>query len=190
MTRHLRTVALAIMIPALILTTATPSRAMYASFKAGLARVPQLLFGLMPASEPPKRLPANRKLTRDEIWKVVQNESARQKVSAELVWGLIAASSNFNQDARSPSGAIGLMQLMPGTASDLKLSRIEEPERNISGGVTYLKVLLDQYGGDAPRAIAAYRFGPASVHKAEKLPDWMENFVSSVLQHGKNSRRS
>lgn len=98
------------------------------------------------------------------LWDDVIEEQAREHgVRADLVRAVIQVESAFNPRARSRVGAMGLMQLMPGTAEELGVTNPWDPEQNIRGGVTYLRSLLDQFGGNEELALAAYNAGPNAV---------------------------
>lgn len=100
-----------------------------------------------------------------------------------LVKAIVSAESNFNPKAVSSKGAIGLMQLMPDTARSVGVINPFNPEENVSGGVTYLKQLLSQFGGDVSLALAAYNAGPGAVKQHGGIPPFNEtqNFVNKVL---------
>jgi hypothetical protein len=106
-------------------------------------------------------------------------------VSAELVRAVIQVESGFNPRARSPKGAMGLMQLMPSTAAEFGVRNAYSPADNIRGGVAYLRSLLDRYGHDETLALAAYNAGPTAVQKyGNAVPPYREtkNYVSRI-QH-------
>jgi soluble lytic murein transglycosylase-like protein len=81
----------------------------------------------------------------------------------ELVLAVVGVESAFRPEAVSPKGARGLMQLMPATAASLGVEDAFDPEQNLDGGVRHLGALLDLYGGDLQRALAAYNAGEGAV---------------------------
>jgi len=109
-------------------------------------------------------------------------------VPKSLVKAVIHAESGYNPNAVSRAGAEGLMQLMPGTAQQLKVSDSFNPSDNIRGGVKYLKFLLDTFKGDVSLALAAYNAGLTKVAKYGGVPPYEEtrNYVSKVLNYQKS----
>jgi soluble lytic murein transglycosylase-like protein len=103
-------------------------------------------------------------------------EHARaQGIRPDLVRAVIQVESGYNPYARSVKGAMGLMQLMPGTAAALGVTRPYDPEQNIRGGVTYLRRLLERYENNEELALAAYNAGPEAVGRyGNKVPPYRE----------------
>ncbi|HEY6528025.1 MAG TPA: lytic transglycosylase domain-containing protein [Cellvibrionaceae bacterium] len=95
-------------------------------------------------------------------------------VDPALVRAVIHAESGFNPMARSGKGAVGLMQLMPGTARDMGVSNSYEAGQNIMGGARYLSYLLGELKGDVQLATAAYNAGLANVTKYQGIPPFAE----------------
>lgn len=97
---------------------------------------------------------------------VVREAAASNNLPEALILAVIAVESNFDPRAVSEKGAAGLMQLMPGTAREMYVGDVFDPEQNIHGGTRYLRVLANQYGGDMVRMLAAYNAGPEAVRRA------------------------
>ncbi len=122
-------------------------------------------------------------LSKSDIDKIADYYASRKNVPAGLVRSVIKAESDYNVNAMSPKGAMGLMQLMPETAMGLGVENPFDPEQNIKGGVTLLKDLLDNYKGDYRLALAAYNAGKGNVDKAGGVPDFREtkDYVRKVI---------
>ncbi|SEF94670.1 lytic transglycosylase domain-containing protein [Marinobacterium lutimaris] len=113
-------------------------------------------------------------LNREAFSNAVATASKTFGVDASLVRAVIHAESAFNPKALSHKGAMGLMQLMPGTAKDLGVEDALNEQENISGGVRYLAALLERYKGDTTLATAAYNAGPGAVAKYNGVPPYAE----------------
>jgi soluble lytic murein transglycosylase-like protein len=121
-----------------------------------------------------------------ETFHAVVDEKARlHNVDPQLVKAVIRAESNWNPDAVSPKGALGLMQLMPSTAALLGVANAFDPFDNIDGGVRYLKHLIDRFNGNLVLALAAYNAGPNLVEKKGAVPSIPETvaYVKRVMQY-------
>src|SRR5512140_1234589 len=102
-----------------------------------------------------------------ERWRAhIRAAAAKYKIPEALLFAVMAVESNFDHQALSEKGAIGLMQLMPGTAKDMYVSDAWDPAQNIEGGARYLRILANQYGGDMVKTLAAYNAGPDAVRRA------------------------
>ena len=110
-------------------------------------------------------------------------EAARMhRVDPRLVRAVAAQESGFNQAARSPKGAVGVMQLMPATAAALGVDALDR-RGNVQGGAAYLSRMLERFGGDVRLALAAYNAGPGAVLRYGGLPPFAETqaYVRKVL---------
>jgi hypothetical protein len=127
-----------------------------------------------------------------DVEKMVDRIASEQGVESPLVHSVIRAESNYNPNAVSPKGALGLMQLIPATARRFGVSNAFDAQENIQGGVRYLRFLLDYYQNDYARAIAAYNAGEAAVDKYHGIPPYAEtqNYVSRVAQNLKVARQN
>lgn len=118
-----------------------------------------------------------------EMKPIIDREAGKYKVDAKLVQAVIEAESAYSPCAVSPAGALGLMQLMPSTAESLQVADAFDPSQNITAGTRFLKQMLDRYGGDIAKALAAYNAGPARVDAAGGIPPIPETqeYVRKIL---------
>jgi soluble lytic murein transglycosylase-like protein len=124
--------------------------------------------------------PAERTRRYDDA---IVEHSSRHGIRTDLVRAVIQVESGFNPNARSPKGALGLMQLMPATARAFNVLNPFNPFENIRAGVAYLRQLLDKYNNNEVLALAAYNAGPTAVAKyGETVPPYREtrNYVIKV----------
>ena len=121
--------------------------------------------------------------SKNDIDRIVNYYASKKNISPALVRSVIKAESDYNINAMSPKGAMGLMQLMPETAMGLGIENPFDPEQNIKGGVTLLKDLLDNYKGDYRLALAAYNAGKGNVDRSGGIPDFKEtkDYVRKVI---------
>jgi soluble lytic murein transglycosylase-like protein len=125
---------------------------------------------------------------------LIREAALKHNVQAAFVKSIVAAESNFNCDALSPKGAIGLMQLMPDTATEYGVDP-SVPEQNIDGGTHYLKFLLFKYRhyhNGLKRTIAAYNAGPGMVDHYRGIPPFRETraYVARVLRFLREFQRA
>ncbi len=117
-----------------------------------------------------------------DIDTAIEEAAARHNVDPNLVRAVVKVESNFNPNAVSRKGAMGLMQLMPSTARQLKVKNPFDPEQNVDAGVRHLKQLLESYGGDIKLTLAAYNAGAGAVARSSGVPRYAEtqNYVRRI----------
>lgn len=120
--------------------------------------------------------------TNSELEAIFQKAADTYDVPVELLKAVGKAESNFNPDAVSHCGAMGIMQLMPATAKSLGVTDAFDPEQNIMGGAKYLSDKLKSYDGDITLALAAYNAGPGNVAKYGGVPPFKEtqNYIKKI----------
>lgn len=119
-----------------------------------------------------------------DLNEAINAASGRYRLDPDLVNSVIKAESGFNVRAVSPKGARGLMQLMPGTATQLGVPNAFDPQANIEGGTKYLRELLERYNFDLVKALAAYNAGPQRVEKFGGIPPYYETraYVARIVR--------
>jgi transglycosylase-like protein with SLT domain len=120
--------------------------------------------------------------TPEQVDSAIEQAAARHNLDPNLVRAVIKVESNFNPNAVSRKGAMGLMQLMPTTARQLNVSNPFDPEQNVDAGVRHLKRLLESYGGDVNLTLAAYNAGAGAVARSAGIPHFAEtrNYVKRI----------
>ena len=127
-------------------------------------------------------LRTGRSFTPEEIDAAIEKAASRHDVDPNLVRSVIKVESNFNPNAVSRKGAMGLMQLMPQTARQLNVKNPFDPQQNVDAGVRHLKKLLESYGGDIKLSLAAYNAGTGAVARSAGVPRIPEtqNYVRRI----------
>jgi soluble lytic murein transglycosylase-like protein len=116
---------------------------------------------------------------------IIEKAAISAAVEPNLLRAVIVVESGFNSRAVSKRGAVGLMQLMPATASRFGVSNLYDPRENIHAGATYLKFLMDRFGHDVRLALAAYNAGEEAVDRnGGRIPPFTETmaYVPRVLK--------
>jgi soluble lytic murein transglycosylase-like protein len=127
---------------------------------------------------------------RQKIEEMIREVSGRYSVDPALIRAVIQTESNFNSKAVSRKGALGLMQLVPGTAQQMGVNNAFDPKQNLDGGVHYLQMLLRRYNGDLDKSLAAYNAGPGAVDRAGGVPrfretrEYVQKITSSYYHSG------
>ena len=127
------------------------------------------LFSISP-DVPFSKLRPLSKYERNHFFRLIDAAAREHRIDPALIRAVVKAESDYNPTAISPAGALGLMQLMPGTARDLDVKNPFDPEENIRGGVQYLRYLLDRFQGSVPLAVAAYHAGEQNVDRHGGIP--------------------
>jgi soluble lytic murein transglycosylase-like protein len=119
-----------------------------------------------------------------DIDAAIDQAASRHNVDPNLVRAVIKVESNFNPNAVSRKGAVGLMQLMPQTARQLNVTNPFDPQQNVDAGVRHLKQLMENYGGDVKLTLAAYNAGQGAVARSGGVPHFTEtrNYVKRITQ--------
>ena len=157
---------------------ALPETAVLAVDDGGLEAIEGLMLPDRAVADPRLHamgVPQNYRAKVDEL-------AARFDLSPSLIEALVWQESRWRHDARSPVGARGLAQLMPGTARDLGVNP-DDPFANLEGGARYLREQIDRFDGDLEKALAAYNAGPGRVLRAGGIPRIRETqlYVAAIM---------
>jgi soluble lytic murein transglycosylase-like protein len=132
----------------------------------------------------PSFLRSNAPVSPQQVDAAIEQAAARHNVDPNLVRSVIKVESNFNPNAVSRKGAMGLMQLMPSTARSLHVTNPFDPQQNVDAGVRHLKQLLESYGGNVKLSLAAYNAGAGAVARSSGIPRFSEtqNYVRRITE--------
>jgi soluble lytic murein transglycosylase-like protein len=160
--------------PAAEKTAVKPTESIETSYSTGSS------FGAAPAAP-------DQPSTDSRIAASIRSAAAKYDLSAGLIRSVIRAESNFQPDAVSHAGAQGLMQLMPATAQALGVEDPFDIEQNIDGGVRYLRQMLDMFGGNLKKALAAYNAGPGTVMRYNGDVPYRETraYIQKVMSYAR-----
>jgi soluble lytic murein transglycosylase-like protein len=127
---------------------------------------------------------SRKPFTQEQIDAAIEEAAARHNVDPNLVRSVIKVESNFNPNAVSRKGAMGLMQLMPQTARQFNVTNPFDPEQNVDAGVRHLKHLMESFGGDVRLSLAAYNAGATAVVRSAGVPRYREtrNYVKRITE--------
>jgi soluble lytic murein transglycosylase-like protein len=131
------------------------------------------------------------KRRRPKLWTIrsrfdslIESVATSHGVDPALVKAMVQAESAFDPNAVSRSGARGLMQVLPATASRFAISNLLDPQQNLRAGVKYLKHLIELFDGNVVMAVAAYNAGPNRVRRYQGVPPYSEtrNYLTKVME--------
>jgi len=148
-------------------------------FQAALGGGTNATQGLVTTNSLPQAKAENVGSLEDVIYSMAQ----KYGVDPTLIQQVVKAESSFNSQATSQSGAMGLMQLMPGTAASYGVKNAYDVTQNLDGGTHFLKDLLDRFQGNVPLTLAAYNAGPGAVDKYNGVPPYKETqaYVQKIM---------
>jgi soluble lytic murein transglycosylase len=132
------------------------------------------------------------KPNRNHYYPMIDKTARAHQMDPALIRAVVKAESDYDPRAVSSAGALGLMQLMPGTAQDLAVNNPFDPEENVRGGVQYLRYLLTRFNGDTSLALAAYHAGEQNVERHNGVPpiEATRTYIKRVLSYHKKYRQT
>jgi len=135
--------------------------------------------GVRPITATP---PVPRMASNTAVTEMLRVAAQRQSINADLLEAVAWRESRLRHTAVSPKGAIGVMQIMPSTAAALGIDGFDV-RQNIEGGATYLRQMLNRYGGNLALALAAYNAGPGAVDRYRGVPPYRETqaYVAAII---------
>ena len=153
-------------------------------------RSPEAAVEPPPASESAAATqPEDPSPSRTDFSGLIHKAAERYHLDPALISSIIETESNFDPKAVSDAGAQGLMQLMPQTAHELKVTDPFDPAQNIDGGSRYLSHLMKRYHGDAKLALAAYNWGMGNLEKQpERMPAETKHYIADVMARWDRNR--
>lgn len=133
--------------------------------------------------EKPKKSPAQAAMDRYDH--IIEEAAYISGISFALIKAMIRVESNFDPEAVSKKGAMGLMQIMPKNFKALEINDPFDPRENIIGGSMYVQQMMDRYEGKLPLALAAYNAGPTAVDRNRGIPPIKEteDYVKKVMNY-------
>ncbi len=179
--------------PAVHVTTVVRADAHSGRLVRGTVVAPRVIpEKLISSSSEPEPDSQNATAQSATVNKLVASIARKHDVEPSLVDSVIRVESNYNPNAVSSAGAMGLMQLIPSTARRFGVNNTFRPEQNIEGGVRYLKYLMELYHGDERLALAAYNAGEGAVARYKGIPPYPEtqNYVYQVGKRLGQSRQA
>jgi soluble lytic murein transglycosylase-like protein len=144
---------------------------------------PEAFLVLDPELQPASTAPACDPMSAIAAQALASKAAAANQISPELVFSVMRQESAFVPCAVSDKGALGLMQLMPETATQLGVIDPLDAEQNVLGGAKYLRQLSTRYSGDLNKTLGAYNAGPGRVDDYDGVPPFPEtlNYVDSIM---------